>query len=478
MDPNQIQFLQKQGYPPGMIRALAAQKQSFPLRVWILDNSLSMLVKDAHILRGNYQNLDATRWEELQDCVAYHTLFSATFRLPVRFAMLNDPNIIIPGGVSGGQYFSLNQTGNLELEQHTLQRVMAQTRPNGPTLLTKQLNVLREYVVSIAPQLRAQNQTVPIILATQGLPTNEQSISSPQVLGEFIMALRSFEHLPVWVVMRLCTDDEKAFEFYNSIDAQLNLPCDVLDDFYGEALEIYLRNPWLTYGIPLHRYREMGFRVHVLDILDQRALTPAEVRDLCAFLFAPQMPLPDIMVDWNGFLRVVSEAMAKEQPQWNPITKSATPWINLAHLDALYGGRCRAAPQPPPPRAPSQPNNTVPPYPQPPLHQSAPVQPPTVTTSQPPSMNVRATPIQDSTALKLAISKQWAKQPPAFTINKPIAELLGTVDVTFPLVDPHEYFQEKYHPFSAQALKSGDEAVLKRGTFLKDCNGIGLFMCA
>jgi len=93
-------------------------------------------------------------------------------------------------------------------------------------------------------------------------------------------------------------------------------------------------------------------------------------------------------------------------------------------------------------------------------------------------MNVRTTPIQDSTALKLAISKQWAKQPPAFTINKPIAELLGTVDVTFPLVDPHEYFQEKYHPFSAQALKSGDEAVLKRGTFLKDCHGlIGLFVC-
>ena len=48
--------------------------------------------------------------------------------------------------------------------------------------------------------------------------------------------LHSFESLPVSITLQLCTDDEKAIDFYNSVDKRLKL--DVLDDFYGEALEM------------------------------------------------------------------------------------------------------------------------------------------------------------------------------------------------------------------------------------------------
>lgn len=39
-----------------------------------------------------------------------------------------------------------------------------------------------------------------------------------------------------------------------------------------QALEVYLHNPWLTYGIGLHRLRESGFAPDIMDDLDERPL--------------------------------------------------------------------------------------------------------------------------------------------------------------------------------------------------------------
>jgi hypothetical protein len=451
MTQEQLQYLQCQGFPMGMIRALQVQKDFFPVRIWMLDNSSYMNVRDAHILRGNYENLDhVTRWEELQDCVAYHADLAFRFSMPSRYALLNNPKV-------GPQYFSLAQTGNLQQEQQILKNVMSQTVPNGPTPLTTQLRILREYIVSIAPQLRAKQQTVPIIIATQGLPTNDAGESSYQVLDEFVQMLRSYEPFPVCFVLRLCTDDEKAFDFYNSLDLQLDLQLDVLDDFYGEALEIYLRNPWLTYGLVLHRYREMGFRVPVLDTLDERALTLHELRDLCRFLF--DIPtLPDPAADWTGFLKTIESCMARERPHWNPITKSARPWIDLAHLNHVYGQRYSF---PGPQGVAAQ---SFHPYPQ--SQQQTRAQPmqyqpqtPSPVAAAPARAGVTT---QSTRELVKAIETKWAKQPPAFTTTKPLAELLGTIAITFSLVDRHEHFESKFHPFSREALSSGGNDVLKR----------------
>jgi hypothetical protein len=64
---------------------------------------------------------------------------------------------------------------------------------------------------------------VVIVLATDGMPTDERGISNDSVKNQFVNTLRSLEGLPVWLVIRLCTDDDTVVQYYNSLDDQLEL---------------------------------------------------------------------------------------------------------------------------------------------------------------------------------------------------------------------------------------------------------------
>lgn len=51
--------------------------------------------------------------------------------------------------------------------------------------------------------------------------------------------MRLLKELPVWVVIRLCTDDHKMVDYWNNVDAQVGVSMDVLDDPLGEAKEVF-----------------------------------------------------------------------------------------------------------------------------------------------------------------------------------------------------------------------------------------------
>ena len=90
--------------------------------------------------------------------------------------------------------------------------------------------------------------------------------------------------MPVLVILRLCTSEEKVVEYWDNIDQQLELDIDVLDNQYGDARQVHQHNPWLNYGEPLHRLREFGASMKEMDIIDESTVSSEQMRVLCSFM--------------------------------------------------------------------------------------------------------------------------------------------------------------------------------------------------
>lgn len=244
-----------------------------------------------------------------------------------------------PGADVGRQQFSVAATpGRISEDVHDAQNIVRRTKPGGCTPLTTHILEIHREVKALAPTLRQNGQRIVIVVATDGLPTDERGYGGEAHQNEFVEALRLLEGLPVWVVIRLCTDEEAVVDFYNELDVVLELSVEVLDDFCGEAKEVYDCNPWLNYALPIHRMRELGFHDRVFDMLDERLLTKTELRDFCYLLFGESNfdGVPDPSLDWNGFIQNVERLLKAESLQWNPIKKRMKPWISVKKLNRCY----------------------------------------------------------------------------------------------------------------------------------------------
>jgi hypothetical protein len=51
--------------------------------------------------------------------------------------------------------------------------------------------------------------------------------------------MRPLHLLPVWVVIRLCTNENAIVSYWNNVDKEIELNMDVIDDPMGEAKEIH-----------------------------------------------------------------------------------------------------------------------------------------------------------------------------------------------------------------------------------------------
>ena len=302
---SQIQKLLVQGYTRGHAAVLAQTIKSFPLRIWVIDNSGSMQKTDGHRfaeteVSSEIKVVECSRWRELKDCVEYHARMAAALEAPTTFRMLNDP----------GCGPNSNQFGIAEgaLDERVLQgeadhaiSVMNSTQPCGVTPLIRHIEEIKQTVKELEPELREIGSRVTIILATDGLPTDDLGYGGRGIEQQFLEALRGLEGLPVWLVIRLCTDKENIVKFYNSLDKKLELSLDVIDDFLEEAREVYKFNPWLNYALPLHRLREMGYHDRVFDLLDERRLSVDELGEFLSVLLLDNntsVKLPDPSIEW------------------------------------------------------------------------------------------------------------------------------------------------------------------------------------
>ena len=338
LSANQMNRLLEQGYTHSLARSLEQTKEAFAQRIWVVDNSGSMNHDDGHRIVHNFdrtvQTVRCTRWEEIRECVNYHIRLASLLEAPTTFRLLNPTKGIHQ--LSVGQADSQDK---IMYEANNAINELKKVRPLGCTPLTQHIMEIHRQISGMAASLQAKGQRVAIIIATDGLPTDERGYGGAARQHEFVEALRLLEGLPVWVVIRLCTDEEEVVSFYNDIDEILELSIDVLDDYLAESEEVYAVNPWLNYALPLHRMREMGYQDRLFDLIDNRRLTKNEIRDFIALLFGGENfdGVPDPSVDWDGFMKEVTHLLKNEKNQWHPIKKRAKPWVSVNKLNRIYG---------------------------------------------------------------------------------------------------------------------------------------------
>jgi hypothetical protein len=340
-----MRTLQDQGFTRGMINAISRNNINFPLRIWVVDNSGSMSTGDGNRLietksTQHVKLVSCSRWTELVETVDYHCQMAALFEIPTAFRLLNDP-----GKMAGEQQFSIGERGPelIQEDLHTARSTMRSAQPQGVTPLAKHIFEIRENITQMRAELMATGRKVVVVLATDGLPTDAFGYSGEPARVEFENALRSLEGLPVWIVIRLCTDEDSVVDYYNTLDSNLELSLEVLDDFISEAKEVVEHNTWLNYGLPLHRIREMGFSHRLFDLLDERKLSVDELRDFMFLLFGEEHfdGIPDPQVDWKGFCDTMSVVVHSEKKQWNPMTKKMDYWVDMKKLKKAYSqGGC------------------------------------------------------------------------------------------------------------------------------------------
>jgi hypothetical protein len=222
-------ILKEQGYTNGLIDALEMNRRAFPVSYWIVDNSGSMATADGHRIlpqpNGTLKFASCTRWKEMQETVDYHSQLAAVLHSPTTYRLLNDP-----GAVAGPQTFRVahNASSSIDYDLTVAQSVMMNAQPAGVTPLAYHIDTIRTEIQQMESVLRSTGGKVAIVLATDGLPTDARGYSNPTVKQQFVDTLRSLEGLPVWIVVRLCTDADEVVQYWNDLDEQLELSLEVL----------------------------------------------------------------------------------------------------------------------------------------------------------------------------------------------------------------------------------------------------------
>jgi hypothetical protein len=241
-------------------------------RIWVIDNSAAMLICDYQLMDHNGEMVDVSRWEGLSHCVCFHAKMGARVGMETKFQFLNKPDSFVDESFSVGQ-----NSGRITEEIEDTDRIMDAVKPRATQ--SPLVEFIHYFVKVLSSEqiymLRKEGRFISLILATQGVPACKDGKAEPDAYRALEKELYYLNKLPVKLVIRLCTGDEETVRLYNEIDSKLD-NCDIIRYYQGEATEVYLYNPWLTYSIGLHRLREAGLALDDMDLLDEETLSFGE----------------------------------------------------------------------------------------------------------------------------------------------------------------------------------------------------------
>jgi len=313
------EFLSSNFWPRGLQDIFIRNLKLLPRRFFICDDSGSMVENDGHRLlalpNGERMMVTCTRWTELVDSLQFLVELSRAASAASQIRTLNGP---APFMVGTAEDDNERLTGFYE------------TWPNGRTPLCRHIKEVIEEIRQLAPLLESQGKKACVVIFTDGEATD----------GDLLETMQPLHDLPVWIVVRLCTDDPSIVEYWNRIDQEFELQIDVLDDFSGETEEVNRFNSWLTYGYPLHQFREFGVLIRDLDRLDEALFSPDQIKAFfqspfprCLYRFGGNPDhLPHPLVNWEGFRAKIEEYNNQVDAPWSELERARRPWINVSEV--------------------------------------------------------------------------------------------------------------------------------------------------
>ena len=336
--------LASKGFPAGLYGMLQSSVQAFPIRFVVVDNIGSMnsgdgsrLMKDS---QGNFKVLRATRWQELCDTLISLSEISTSLGARTDFHLLN-PGTSSATPPGGGQYLSLCTdaygfvtAAGATVDHAQLSAFFKGLSPTGTTPLAESLHQIINTINPVAEKMRHNGQKAVVVIATDGLPNDKNA---------FLRALQQLQALPVFPIVRLCTNDDNVVQYYSDLDKSLEHPLEVLDDEAGEAQEIRAVNPWLTYGQPLHLAREFGLHDKLYDILDEQPLLPSQAKQLIERLLGcAELPEPEL--EPAAFVSAVERALGSQPKVFDLNMNRKDNWVKPEMLKRMLnpggGGGC------------------------------------------------------------------------------------------------------------------------------------------
>jgi hypothetical protein len=271
--------------------------------------------------------ISSTRWAELGDTVLQMAELTSALGAETSFHLLNP--------TSEGQFFTIHGTDappcgrvGQPADVEALRRVMA-TTPGSTTPLTEAVGEVISLLSPYAARMRQSGEKAVVVIATDGLPNDARSFGA---------RLQELQRLPVWLVVRLCTDESSVVEYWSELDKQLEAPMEVIDDLVGEADEVAKYNPWLVYGPPLHLARTLGIQDRFFDLLDEGPMPPGMLKPFLERLLGVAS-LPEPELEPELFLESVREVLSQLPLVYNPRKKATTPWVDVGLLERHVLGR-------------------------------------------------------------------------------------------------------------------------------------------
>jgi len=190
------EFLSSNKWPIGLQETFINNAGRIAMRFIICDDSGSMGETDGHLPLAPKNSPACTRWEELTDSLRFMARTAKAADLLTEFRLLNACQPIRIGADNDPDNVGFNMLMTVFDEQ-----------PRGGTPLCRHLREIVESIRSMEGQLRQTRQRACVVICTDGVSSD----------GDLISAMKPLERLPVWIVIKLCTDDDAIVEYWNNI---------------------------------------------------------------------------------------------------------------------------------------------------------------------------------------------------------------------------------------------------------------------